>query len=275
MTREVFDTDRGLWLANKKNELYPASHSFATEGESACGDAFHSSLYLSVSTVHSCAWYRFIGRILGKALYEGILIDVAFAGFFLAKWLDKQSYLDDLASLDPELFQGLMQLKHYTDDPEELSLNFTVAQEEFGETKSIDLLPNGSNIAVTRENRLQYMYLVAHYRLTKQIKKQSAAFFEGLSEIIDPKWLRYAANTSHRPSVARHRSPDNNCSYFRVGCLISKSCKSSSEVSIRPSTWRTCARTRSTAGCTTMTSTRSPCSGKSSTRSPRRIAGSC
>ena len=34
---------------------------------------------------HNLAWYRFIGRILGKALYEGILIDVAFAGFFLAK----------------------------------------------------------------------------------------------------------------------------------------------------------------------------------------------
>lgn len=37
------------------------------------------------STAHSLEWYRFIGRILGKALYEGILIDVAFAGFFLAK----------------------------------------------------------------------------------------------------------------------------------------------------------------------------------------------
>ena len=141
------------------------------------------------------AWYRFIGRILGKALYEGILVDVAFAGFFLAKWLDKQSWLDDLASLDPELYQGLMQLKHYTGDPEELSLNFTVAQEEFGVTKSIDLIPNGSNIPVTRENRLQYMYLVAHYKLTKQIKKQSTAFFEGLSEIIDPKWLRYALSS--------------------------------------------------------------------------------
>jgi hypothetical protein len=34
---------------------------------------------------HSLNWYRFIGRILGKALYEGILVDVAFAGFFLAK----------------------------------------------------------------------------------------------------------------------------------------------------------------------------------------------
>lgn len=30
---EVFDTDRGLWLANKKNELYPNPHSYATEGK--------------------------------------------------------------------------------------------------------------------------------------------------------------------------------------------------------------------------------------------------
>ena len=40
---------------------------------------------------HSLSWYRFIGRILGKALYEGILVEVAFAGFFLAKvrcWTD-------------------------------------------------------------------------------------------------------------------------------------------------------------------------------------------
>ena len=36
-------------------------------------------------TGHSLAWFRFVGRILGKALYEGILVDVAFAGFFLAK----------------------------------------------------------------------------------------------------------------------------------------------------------------------------------------------
>ena len=43
---------------------------------------------------------------------------------------------------------------------------------------------------MTRENRLHYIYTVAHFRLTKQIKKQSFAFFEGLSEVIDPKWLR-------------------------------------------------------------------------------------
>lgn len=117
------------------------------------------------------------------------------------QWLGKQSFLDDLASLDPDLYHGLIFLKHYTGDPEELSLNFTVAEEEFGVTRTIDLIPNGSNIPVTRENRLQYIYLVSHYRLTKQIKKQGEAFFEGLSEMIKPRWLRCVVIQSQRAAT--------------------------------------------------------------------------
>ena len=33
LCKEVFDTDRGLWLANVKNELYPNPHAYATECE--------------------------------------------------------------------------------------------------------------------------------------------------------------------------------------------------------------------------------------------------
>lgn len=129
LSKEAFDTDRGLWLATKEQELYPNPHSYARE-----------STQLS--------WYTFIGRILGKALYEGILIDVRFAGFFLAKWLGRQSYrgllpsidkregtedwavVDDLASLDPELYNGLMFLKNYTGDVEaDLSLNFSITDD--------------------------------------------------------------------------------------------------------------------------------------------------
>ena len=55
------------------------------------------------------------------------------------------------------------------------------------------MIHNGSNIPVTRDNRLQYIYLVCHYHLTKKIKSQSEAFFEGLSEMIDPKWIRYVS----------------------------------------------------------------------------------
>lgn len=84
--------------------------------------------------------------MLGKALYEGILVDVAFAGFFLSKWLGRHSYFDDLKSLDEELYRGascfsssrllsltsfrsssgLVQLKQYEGDLEDLALTFTV-----------------------------------------------------------------------------------------------------------------------------------------------------
>ena len=85
---------------------------------------------------------------MGKALYNGILIDVAFAGFFLSKvcplfhytllgrylifliqWLGRQSYLDDLASLDPELYRNLLFLKDYTGNFEDLSLTFAVVED--------------------------------------------------------------------------------------------------------------------------------------------------
>jgi ubiquitin-protein ligase E3 C len=43
--------------------------------------------------------------------------------------LGRESYINDLASLDPELYQGLMFLKNYKGNPEELSLNFTVTDD--------------------------------------------------------------------------------------------------------------------------------------------------
>ncbi|WWC86828.1 uncharacterized protein L201_001707 [Kwoniella dendrophila CBS 6074] len=170
LSKEVFDTNRGLWLATDQNELYPNSHSYATEP-------------------HQLEWYRFIGQILGKAIYEGMLVDVSFADFFLAKWLGRQSYLDDLNSLDKDLYKGLIILKNYP-KPEELALNFAITEDEFGIKKTVDLIPNGSEIAVTAENRHEYIQLVCKYKLDRQIAAQSRAFFNGLSDLIDAKWLR-------------------------------------------------------------------------------------
>lgn len=33
LCKEVFDTDRGLWLETQQRELYPNPHAYATEGE--------------------------------------------------------------------------------------------------------------------------------------------------------------------------------------------------------------------------------------------------
>ena len=64
--------------------------------------------------------YEFLGRIIGKCLYEGILVDISFAGFFLLKWAltggsgsapSESGYranLNDLIDLDEGLYQGLV-----------------------------------------------------------------------------------------------------------------------------------------------------------------------
>ncbi|KAF9956268.1 hypothetical protein BGZ72_002857 [Mortierella alpina] len=167
---QAFDTNYGLFLNTSDQLLYPNPHRFAQE---------------TTQLKH----YEFLGRILGKALYEGILIDAAFAGFFLGKCLGQVNYLDDLPSLDPDLYKGLMFLKNYEGNVEDLSLYFTVDDEEMGQTITRELIPNGSNTLVTRENRIRYIYLTAHYRLNTQIDRQCRAFFRGLSDLIDPKWL--------------------------------------------------------------------------------------
>jgi len=58
---------------------------------------------------------------------------------------------------------------------------------EFGVARSIDLIPGGSDIAVTAENRQEYIQLMCKYKLDKQIAAQSRAFFHGLSDLIDSK----------------------------------------------------------------------------------------
>jgi len=107
---QAFDTNYGLFMNTSDQLLYPNPHRFAQE---------------RTQLNH----YEFLGRILGKALYEGILVDAAFAGFFLGKCLGQVNYLDDLPSLDPELYRGLMFLKNYEGNVEDLSLYFTVDDE--------------------------------------------------------------------------------------------------------------------------------------------------
>ena len=65
-------------------------------------------------------YYSFFGRILGKAMFEGIQIEPQFAKFFLKKLANKSNMISDLKSLDKDLFKNLNFLKTYDGDYEDL-----------------------------------------------------------------------------------------------------------------------------------------------------------
>jgi len=52
-----------------------------------------------------------IGLLLGKAVFEGILVESRFAQFFLRKLLGHANLVDDLHSLDREVANSLAQIK--------------------------------------------------------------------------------------------------------------------------------------------------------------------
>ncbi|XP_074841163.1 ubiquitin-protein ligase E3C isoform X2 [Carettochelys insculpta] len=136
--------------------------------------------------------YYFLGRMLGKALYENMLVELPFASFFLSKLLGTSADVDihHLASLDPEMYRNLLFLKSYEGDVEELGLNFTVVNNDLGEAQVVELKPGGKDIPVTSANRIAYIHLVADYRLNKQIRQHCLAFRQGLANVVNLECLR-------------------------------------------------------------------------------------
>ncbi|MCJ1351826.1 MAG: hypothetical protein MMC33_001810 [Icmadophila ericetorum] len=152
--------------------------------------------------------YEFLGRVIGKCLYEGILVDIHFAPFFLVKWAlsggagsatNESNYranINDLRDLDETLYQGLLKLKNYPGNVEDFCLDFTVTDtissplDGSGQrTITRELRPGGSEIAVTNANRLVYITYMARHRLQIQPRLQTDAFLRGLGLMIPPSWL--------------------------------------------------------------------------------------
>eukprot|EP00742_Colponemidia_sp_Colp-10_P004809 GILJ01005133.1.p1 GENE.GILJ01005133.1~~GILJ01005133.1.p1 ORF type:complete len:1085 (+),score=158.91 GILJ01005133.1:437-3256(+) len=170
LTRTAFGPEYGLFKETSEHTLYPNPASYLIPD--------HLKMF------------EFLGRMVGKALYEGILLEARFARVFLNRLLGKLNTLDDLPSLDPDMYRNLVFLKNYEGDLRDLALNFVVLDETFGVTKEYELIPGGRNIEVTRENRLRYVHSMAHYRMNTQIRTQCDAFLRGLRDLIPLNWLK-------------------------------------------------------------------------------------
>ena len=60
--------------------------------------------------------YEFIGKLIGKAVYEGINIEQKFAEPFLNLLIGRQNTFEDLQFIDPSVYRSLLALKHSEED---------------------------------------------------------------------------------------------------------------------------------------------------------------
>ncbi|CAH0555010.1 unnamed protein product [Brassicogethes aeneus] len=188
--KRVFDPALNLFKATSEERLYPSPTSYMQDN--------HLQLF------------EFVGRMLGKAVYEGIVVDVPFASFFLSMVSGQTatalySCVDELPSLDPDLYRSLSYIKHYDGDVSKLDLTFSSDEDSLGKIITHELIPGGRAVPVTNENKINYIHLMAHFRMHIQIKEQTTAFIRGFRSIINPDWLTLFST----PELQRLISGDN------------------------------------------------------------------
>ena len=133
--------------------------------------------------------FEFMGRLLGKALYESTLVEPVFAQFFLNKLLDNPNYVDDLRSLDFDLHRNLLSITQL-DDVSGLDLTFSVIEDRLGAQTDVPLVANGQDKLVDNTNRRLYIASMAYYYLHERIRAQSSAFRRGLNKLVPVGWIR-------------------------------------------------------------------------------------
>ncbi|KAI9777319.1 MAG: hypothetical protein M1839_008927 [Geoglossum umbratile] len=143
---------------------------------------FHPNRLSGVNTEH-LSFFKFIGRIIGKALYEGRVLDCHFSRAVYKRILGKPVSIKDMETLDLDYYKSLVWMLE-NDIADIITETFSVDTDAFGESQTINLIPNGSNIPVTEENKHEYVRLVVEYRLTGSVQEQLEHFLKGFHDIV-------------------------------------------------------------------------------------------
>ncbi|KAF5727902.1 E3 ubiquitin-protein ligase UPL1 isoform X1 [Tripterygium wilfordii] len=164
---------------------------FTTVGNNATFQPNPNSVY---QTEH-LSYFRFVGRVVAKALFDGQLLDVYFTRSFYKHILDVKVTYHDIEAVDPDYYKNLKwMLENDVSNIPDLTFSMDADEEkhilyEKTEVTDYELKPGGRNIRVTEETKHEYVDLVADHILTNAIRPQINSFLEGFNELVPPELI--------------------------------------------------------------------------------------
>ncbi|KAH7972885.1 hypothetical protein HPB52_018468 [Rhipicephalus sanguineus] len=141
--------------------------------------------------------YEYAGRIVSKCLYESSLgsgyrqlVRARFSRSFLAQLIGLRVHYKYFEQDDPDLY--VTKIKYILEnDVDDMELYFS--EEEYTSSgqllKTTELIPGGSKIRVTNQNKLMYLDALAQYRLATSVREEVEYFLKGLNELIPENLL--------------------------------------------------------------------------------------
>lgn len=165
LSRQMFNPDYALFSPVSSDE-----------------NTYHPNRISYINPEH-LSFFKFIGKVIGKAIYDNCFLDCHFSRAVYKRILGRKVSLKDMETLDLEYFKSLMWMLE-NDITDVITEDFLVETDDYGEKKIIDLIPNGRDIPVTEENKQDYVRLVVEYRLQTSVAEQMDNFLIGFHEII-------------------------------------------------------------------------------------------
>lgn len=148
--------------------------------------------WFSLTSFESDAQFLLIGLVLGLAIYNNVILDIGFPMVVYRKLFGRRGTFADLKDSHRVLASGLQNLLDYDGDVEnDMMCTFRIGYTDmFGSSFSKELKENGANIAVTKENRREFVELYADFILNTSVERQFKAFKRGFDMVVEDSPLK-------------------------------------------------------------------------------------
>ncbi|ONH69526.1 putative E3 ubiquitin-protein ligase HUL4 [Cyberlindnera fabianii] len=164
LTRELFSQNAGMFFYNDESHLCWFSPA-PLEGNDEL--------------------YYLVGVILGLAIYNSTILDLKFPVALYKKLMGKKVTFEDYNQLFPSTGKGLSTLLVSKDSIEDMGIYFeTTFINLLGEPVVKELIPGGSDVLVTNDNRREYIERWVDYYMNKSVERQFKSFYNGFHNII-------------------------------------------------------------------------------------------
>ncbi|PLW29099.1 hypothetical protein PCASD_19760 [Puccinia coronata f. sp. avenae] len=133
------------WLTILVKQMLDPNYALFT-GSAADSKTYQPNRASAVNPDH-LGFFTFCGRVIGKALYDGRVVDAYFTLAFYKHLLGISVGLSDLESVDPDHHRSLKWMLE-NDIDGIFELTYSVEADDFGSTSIVDLKPGGQEIPI-------------------------------------------------------------------------------------------------------------------------------
>lgn len=131
--------------------------------------------------------FESIGKIIGIALYNNVVLNLPFPTLFFKRLLNKDTELNDLREIEPAIFSSLCNMRRLSTHELELcDQTFEITYESNGRIQRRSLIKNGQAIRVTEENIEHFVERYSRFLTSDSVEPYMRSIRKGFLAVIQP-----------------------------------------------------------------------------------------